>query len=235
MTVSSLEAQTSTSPSPLPAWQAGETVDSIEAQRLIDEGVAFSVQEISPQIAKRIKGSSLPDGVRGLTTSDLRYLQLLHVGPEGQIMKGEMIVNRRIAADVDSIFLKLYQAGYPIESMRLIDDFGANDEKSMRANNTSAFCYRSIVGSARLSKHSMGMAIDINPLYNPYFKYSKLQPRKADLSTLQPSTAKEYVDRTKEFPYKITRDDLAVKLFKQYGFKWGGDWANRKDYQHFEK
>ena len=113
--------------------------------------------------------------------------------------------------------------------MTLIDNYNADDELSMRANNTSCFNFRKVAGSKVLSKHSTGHAIDINPLYNPYFK------KRNGKIFYQPKTAKAYLNRNHKFPYKITKGDLCYKLFIQHGFKWGGDWKTVKDYQHFEK
>ena len=99
----------------------------------------------------------------------------------------------------------------------------------MRANNSSAFNFRYISGTKSLSRHSRGMAVDINPLYNPYVRY------RGSRTLVEPANAKPYVDRSKDFPYKIVKGDLCYRLFKKYGFTWGGDWKNSKDYQHFEK
>ena len=99
----------------------------------------------------------------------------------------------------------------------------------MRDNNSSCFCYRNIAGSTNLSKHARGLAIDINTLYNPYFKV-----RDDGSLFIQPATAGAYCERTLDFPYKIDHDDLCFKLFTEAGFEWGGDWVTRKDYQHFE-
>lgn len=114
---------------------------------------------------------------------------------------------------------------YPIERMRLIDDYGADDERSMRANNTSCFCYRTVGSSQKLSKHAQGLAIDMNPLYNPCVKGSRVQP----------STSLRYADRGRKFSYKIERGDLLWRLFTERGFRWGGSWRSLKDYQHFER
>jgi hypothetical protein len=113
--------------------------------------------------------------------------------------------------------------------MVLIDEYDADDEASMRANNTSAFNFRKSSGMRTLSKHSTGMAIDINPLYNPLVKHREGRTK------VYPSTAVPYIDRTQDFPYKIVKGDLCYRLFKKYGFSWGGDWKSSKDYQHFEK
>jgi hypothetical protein len=128
------------------------------------------------------------------------------------------------------IFSALYQAKYPIGRIRPISEYGNDDERSMRANNTSCYCYRVVEGSTKLSKHAQGLAIDVNPLYNPCVK------RKKDGTLLiQPATGKPYVDRSKSFKYKITTQDLCYRLFIQHGFRWGGAWRSLKDYQHFEK
>jgi len=95
----------------------------------------------------------------------------------------------------------------------------------MQANNTSCFNYRTVAGSKTLSKHAKGMAIDINPLENPYVKGSFIQP----------STATDYVDRNKDFPHKIDENDFCKEVFESFGFQWGGNWLTVKDYQHFEK
>ena len=146
------------------------------------------------------------------------------------LISSEMIVNQKIADDVLRIFQSLYENQYPIEKMVLIDEYGADDESSMNENNTSAFNYRTISGSSKLSNHSYGTAIDLNPKYNPYVKNA------SDGSVVcQPESGREYADRTKEFSYKIDTNDLAYKLFTQAGFTWGGNWNSVKDYQHFEK
>jgi hypothetical protein len=110
-----------------------------------------------------------------------------------------------------------------------VDAYGADDGRSMADNNSSAFNFRRMVGSSKLSKHSLGRAVDINPRYNPYVK------KVGDQLRVEPPEATPYVDRSKKFPYKITADDLCCHLFKAYGFTWGGDWHSLKDYQHFER
>lgn len=192
---------------------------------------SFYIEEISDDIKERIVGLSYPDYRQNdIDFDSLRYLHMLHYDFEGNIKEGEMICNEAIADDLIDIFSQLYEAEYPIEKIRLIDEYDADDEKSMRDNNSSAFCYRKIAGSQNLSKHSLGMAVDINTLYNPCVK-------KQDDGSLyiQPETAEKYADRTYDCPYYINHDDLCYQLFIQHGFQWGGDWDNPKDYQHFEK
>ena len=131
------------------------------------------------------------------------------------------------------ILEKLYDADYPIERMVLPDNYFADDEIMMRDNNSSSFNFRFISHTTVISKHGLGMAVDINTLYNPYHK----TVTNADGTTkevIEPATGEPYLDRTKSFDYKIEKDDLCYKLFTEKGFVWGGDWTDKKDYQHFE-
>lgn len=189
----------------------------------------FTVSEISDEIFARIDGKSYPKGCP-VPLSDLRYITVLHYDLDGNVVEGEMICNKSIANDLIEIFQALYDAKYPIERMRLIDEYDANDEASMTDNNTSCFCYRTIAGSTKISNHGLGLAVDINPLYNPYEKI-----RNDGSSFVQPEAGRPYTDRKKDFPMKIDRNDLCLKEFAKHGFTWGGDFTSIKDYQHFEK
>ncbi len=184
----------------------------------------FAIYELSDSIFSLMQGKSYPKSCK-VKREELRYLKVLHADAKGETHKGELVCNKMIADDLIAIFKKLYDAKYPIERMQLIDNFDADDERSMDANNTSSFCYRVVNGSSKLSNHSLGMAIDINPLYNPYVRNKKVQPKKGA----------PYINRTRTFPYKIERGDLLWKLFTERGFQWGGAWRSLKDWQHFEK
>lgn len=193
---------------------------------------AFFHTPIPDSVFVRMRGVSFPvKGAeqQGLHREDLHYIRILYYDYEGRVQRGELVANVLIADDLVDIFKRLYEAHYPIASVRLIDDFGADDERSMRANNTSCFCYRQIAGSSRLSKHARGLAIDLNPLQNPCVR------TRNGRTTVQPSTAKSYTNRTRAFKHKIDRNDLAYRLFREHGFTWGGAWKSLKDYQHFEK
>ena len=185
--------------------------------------------------------SPIPDGIFSImdgksfksdcTTGrdELRYLRILHKNASGETLVGEIVCHRMISAALLEIFRELYDASYPVESVRLIDYYDADDEKSMEADNSSSFNFRRVAGSKHLSDHAYGLAIDINPFYNPYYK------KYEDGHVLvQPVGGSPYLDRVASFPYKITEDDLCVRLFKEHGFEWGGDWQTCKDYQHFQ-
>lgn len=199
----------------------------LAASKVSTEG--FSVSEIPDAVFHRMEGKSYPKGCP-IKRSELRYLRLMYVDGRGTVKQGEMVCNKAIARDVLEIFEELYKHRYPIECIRLIDDFGADDERSMRANNSSCFCYRVVKRSRKLSAHARGMAVDINTLYNPCVRRSR-----TGKIIVQPSNATKYTDRKASFPYKIDRGDLAWRLFTSHGFKWGGAWRSAKDYQHFEK
>ena len=189
----------------------------------------FSVNAIPDSIFALMRGRSYKHDCT-IPRSSLRYILCLHRDDGGRSVVGEMVVNKAIAKDVVEIFRQLYEASYPIERMRLIDYWDADDERAMTANNSSSFNFRFISHTRKVSKHGMGMAIDINPLYNPYTK--TLRNGK---TIVEPAAGKPYLDRQREYKYKITRGDLCCRLFRKYGFRWGGDWKTMKDYQHFEK
>lgn len=189
----------------------------------------FSVAPLSDSLFARMQGKSYPEGCT-VARSDLRHVRVLHVDAQGRVHQGELVCNKAIAQDLLDIFRQLYQARYPIEKIRLIDDYEADDEQSMRDNNTSCFCYRTVSGTKKLSKHAQGLAIDINTRYNPWVR------KGADGRQLvSPSNGTPYADRRQTYPYKIVKGDLLYRLFIQHGFQWGGNWRTMKDYQHFEK
>lgn len=160
----------------------------------------FYISEIPDDIFEKMQGKSYKADCT-LPRENLRYIHVLHVGFDNQVHEGELVVNKDIA----------------------------DDEASMSDNNSSAFNFRFISHTTKISKHGMGMAVDINTLYNPYVKTVD-----GELS-IEPANGADYVDRSKDFSHKIDHDDLCYKLFTEHGFEWGGDWSHSKDYQHFEK
>ena len=189
----------------------------------------FFYVTLTDELKARITGMSYPAEGEPCRISydDLRYVRILYIDFDGAEQEGELMVNRRVADDVIDIFYKLYQKQYPLASVRLVDDYGqpGDDGDSMRANNTSAFCYRQVTGTSHLSWHSFGAAIDINPLQNPYMNKGRVSPEEA----------REYLDRKDRRPHMIDHSDYAYKVFTAHGWKWGGDWNGDKDYQHFYK
>lgn len=191
----------------------------------------FYYTELSEEIKNRITGISYPETEEELLISyeDLAYVHVIHYDFDGQVQEGELICNKTIAEDLVEIFKELYLAEYPIEEIALVDEYNGDDEASMAANNSSCFNYRVISGTTKISNHAYGLAIDINPLYNPYITGT------GENVKVQPANAADYTDREGAFLYKIDHDDLCYQLFIEHGFTWGGDWTSSKDYQHFEK
>lgn len=145
---------------------------------------------------------------------DVRY-----VGMDGLHHRGQIVVHQALAGDVREIFRELDSAAFPVYSVIPISHFGWSDDASINVNNTSAFNYRTVAGTRRLSMHAFGRAIDLNPYLNPY-----LTPGKKALRQYDPRT-----------PGTIVRGDACYMAFTKRGWTWGGDWKNEKDYQHFEK
>lgn len=190
------------------------------------EKAVFTSSKIPDSILKRMIGKSIPEKNRNdVNTDNLRYLQITYWGFDEKSHVGEMIVSKKVAQEILEIFKDVYEKKYPIEKMKLIDDYGADDEKSMQSNNTSAFCYRVVANTKTLSKHALGTAIDINPLYNPYVVGNYISP----------STGKKYADRSIVTKGTIKKGDALYNAFIKRGWSWGGNWKSKKDYQHFEK
>lgn len=227
-TISSIEPRHVLEFSEIQAMAAGDILDVSDLSKELLERLFYS-EELSPEVQQRIWNSSYQEN-DNISLDELRYLRVLHIGFDGETHIGELIVNQAIAEDIVEIMSELYKQGYPIEKMILIDEYGADDESSMSDNNTSAFNYREIAGSSKLSRHALGLAIDINPRYNPYVKGGEGGELK-----VSPANGTAYADRSQEFPYKIAEGDLCLQLFREHGFTWGGSWNSVKDYQHFEQ
>lgn len=212
-------------------WTAGTVLNEAEIELSGGLDALFRSEEINDNLFSRMWLKSWKENCP-LDRSELRYLKVLHRNADGKPQRGEMVVNAAIADKVTGIFRQLYNAGYRIERMVLVDNYNAEDEASMQANNSSSFNFRFISGTTKISKHGYGLAIDINPLYNPFVL------RQDDGSWhIEPVTGNAYAfdrENRQDIPYKIDHNDLAYKLFTEAGFEWGGDWTTRKDYQHFE-
>lgn len=201
--------------------------DSMQAngQNLSDK---FYYEEIPEDVKKRITGKSYGKNC-DVPYEELRYVRVLYWGFDEETHDGELIVNKAIAEDITDIFKELYEKKYPIERMVLVDEYDADDNTSMAADNTSAFNYRRVDGTDHLSLHSYGQAIDINPLYNPYVRGTQ------DKKIITPVNGAKYADRSLDCPYYIKKGDICYETFIKHGFTWGGEWKSQKDYQHFQK
>ena len=200
--------------------------NALEATEENRETSVFTSEFIPQDVLQKMIGNSIPEKSKDKVNIDeLSYLRITYWGFDEKSHVGEMVVNRKLANDVLDIFKEVYEKKYPIEKMKLIDEYGANDEKSMADNNTSAFCYRVVANTNTLSNHSKGASIDINPLYNPYIS-GKI---------ISPTNAKKYTDRSINEKGVIKKGDELYNAFIKRGWTWGGEWKSKKDYQHFEK
>jgi hypothetical protein len=156
--------------------------------------------------------------------AELRLLTLTHWGFDLQPRTGELVVHEDVAAHIVEVLRIAFHHHFPIERMELVDVYGGSDDRSVRANNTSAFNCRAVTGGTRWSEHAFGRAIDVNPVQNPYVR--------SDGSVLDPAST-PYVDRSRDDPGMIHDGDAVVRAFAAIGWGWGGHWSSTKDYQHF--
>jgi hypothetical protein len=155
--------------------------------------------------------------------SQLRAVDVRHFGYDGAVHTGRLIVAADRAQAIVAIFRDLYAARFPIQRMEPIDVYGGDDNRSMDANNTSAFNCRAVTGGTGWSEHAYGRAIDVNPFVNPYVRGG----------TVLPPRAARYADRSRREPGMIHAGDAVVDAFAARGWSWGGYWTSLKDYQHF--
>jgi poly-gamma-glutamate synthesis protein (capsule biosynthesis protein) len=204
---------------------------TILATAFINAKFSAKIYPITSQIKKRmIEGNSYRAGCP-TSLKELRYIKLTYIGFDNKEHIGELIVNKAVANDVVNIFRELYDIKYPIRKMELVSKYNGSDFASIEADNTSAFNCRFVEGTRKWSNHSFGKAIDINPIENPYVSKSGHTSHKKSYAFVK------RVRKNNTPPYKamILKNDKIVKIFKKYGWRWGGDWRCCKDYQHFDK
>jgi len=166
--------------------------------------------------AEAFAGKEIPEGVR----TELMLIDVPHLSFDGTLQQGQLVVHKAVADEVQEIFYKLLEMRFPIQQIVPISRYGWDDNASMAANNTSAFNCRFIYGMNKLSNHSYGRAIDLNPMLNPYMQIDGVSvPPGVVYDPSKPGTVTEEI----------------VGLFESYGWQWGGHWQERTDYQHFEK
>lgn len=184
-------------------------------------------QEIPDAIATLMNGRSYKEGCP-VQLKDLRYISVSHWGYDNKVHVGHMVVHAKLADELLEIFKEIFDHQFPIERMELVDIYDADDDRSMSANNSSCFCFRPNTTTPGIfSNHSYGIAIDINPLVNPYVKGERVLPE----------GGKAYLDRSVTYLGGITdsADNICYKAFTSRGYHWGGSWPDRQDYQHFSK
>ena len=219
-------------PTPEPTEEPTPTPDPFRDEAVTESktNAAFWYCKPTEALKSYVIGMSYPEDPKDapVKLDDLRYVHILYVDFDGEEHEGALLVHKKVAKDVIEIFEALYDAQYPLRSVKLLDDSGKpfDDGPSMSADNTSAYCCRKVTGKSYFSRHSYGTAIDVNPVENPYVKPG---------GSFSPKESEPYLDRTNLRPGMITEDDLCYKLFTQHGWKWGGHFKGEPDYQHFSK
>ena len=192
----------------------------------VAEATAFHgrAERIDAATRERMTGVSWRRGCP-VGLDELRLLRVSHWGFDGGVHRGRLVVNRDAAAGMLGTMRTLFRLHYPIRQMRLVDGYGADDRRSMAADNTSAFNCRTVAGSGGVwSEHAYGRALDLNPLENPYVTES---------GYVSPPAGAPYADRSQRAQGLIHRGGPVVAAFAAAGWQWGGNWSWPKDYQHF--
>lgn len=185
----------------------------------------FGSRALTPGLRQKIQSTTWHEGCP-VPPADLRELSVSYWNFGGKPVTGTLVAHKDVAAELADNFRDLFRHGFLIERMEPVENFRGSDDRSMEANNTSAFNCRDVTGQpGKFSNHSWGRAIDINPLTNPYVR----------AQTVLPPQGRLFLDRMRAYPGVILADSFIVKLFEKRGWTWGGNWQDRKDYQHFEK
>ena len=199
--------------------------------------------EIPEEIKDKMRGKSYKEeyaSIVGITWDDLRYCQIPYIDFNGNRQIGEMILNKSVAEDALDIFEELYNIGYPIEKMRLIDEYNASDYQSIEDNNTSAFNMRGTNGSeitpGNVSNHSKGVCIDINPQMNPWIDGDTGQGTHENAREYWNRDYTQWSNETAKKAY-IGEDSEIYRIFTAHGWRWlgGGKESGNSDTQHFDK
>ena len=186
-------------------------------------GFDGSVERLSPKLRERMTGKSWHEGCP-VGLGRLRVLHLSHWDFDGDRRRGNLVVHERYARGMVAVMRRLFDQRFPIRRMELIDRYGADDHRSMGADNTSAFNCRFVNGTDRWSMHAYGKAIDINPRENPYVSGSYVSP----------AEGRPYADRSDHRKGMIHRHGPVVGVMDRLiGWEWGGLWPGPTDYQHF--
>ena len=159
--------------------------------------------------------------------SQLRLLTVTHWGFDGHVHTGQLVVNEDAAAPLERVFRRLYALRFPIRHMRLSDIYGkvpadGDVTASMECRQAVPSPCSGGSGTGSWSMHAYGLAVDINPVENPYVGCGQTRDK----------TAVSYMNRSHVRPGMVTPAVLAA--FRSVGWGWGGSWSgSTKDYMHF--
>jgi hypothetical protein len=186
-----------------------------------------AVLPISAALCTEMKAHRVLNPGAPLGCDRLRLVTFGYVGFDGQPRSdGELVVMDAVADYVLRIFAQLRGLRFPIASAKQMNHYEGDDDASMAANNTSALNVRPVAGSRTISLHAYGVAIDLNPIQNPYVT------RSGRTASAEPAAGRDYLARK---PARPGMAETVVQVFAEQGFaEWGGAWNNPVDYQHFQ-
>ena len=180
---------------------------------------AFTVEPVTRETVRATWNEECP-----LHFDELSLLTLTYWNFEEEVTTGRLVTNTAVVDDVVAAFAGLFEIGFPIERLALVDEYDGDDKAAMRANVTSSFNCRYVDGTERWSNHAFGLAIDINPLINPWAREGNVLPLEGT----------QYADRGVVLPGMINIGDAAITVFSKLGWSWGGVWQSA-DYMHFSQ
>lgn len=188
----------------------------------------FTTNDLPSKIIENMKQKNIWVAECPVKLEQLKLLELVHFNFNEEIKTGQMVVFGGMAEKTINVFKELFDLKFPINQIKLIDEYDGNDELSMTDNNSSCFNYRKITGSDIISIHSYGLAIDINPVQNPYLVIDK---KNCSIEVF-PKEGINFLNRHNQRPGMV---EPIINIFKKYGFDvWGGYWNDPIDYHHFQ-
>lgn len=195
---------------------------------------APAISPVSSERCDSMKAARVLNEGAPVACARLRLLRFSYLDFDGKVHDdGEIMVLDAVAEPVRDIFATLFKRKFPIARAQLLDHYLGDDEKSMADNNTSGFNHRPVAGGGAVSLHAYGVAIDLNPVQNPYIRFDD-----QGQAVFHPASSSRYANRLAARPSKPYRPGMAeevVEIFASHGFLgWGGDWDTPIDYQHFQ-
>jgi hypothetical protein len=188
---------------------------------------AADVSPISSAFCEDMKNHKTLTSHAPVGCGRLASVKFSYFGFDGRVHDdGEIVVLDAVAARVGRIFDRLLQLRFPLAKARPIDRYEGDDDASMADDNTSSFNDRPVAGGTSLSMHAYGLAIDLNPVQNPFLEGVGAARR------VSPKGGEKYLDRAELRPGMA---ETVIDVFADNGFLiWGGDWHDPIDYQHFQ-
>jgi hypothetical protein len=189
-----------------------------------------SIEPLPQPVQAQLRSAGVWHRACPVAMSDLRLLTVSHRDFRGRTQTGQLVVNRAAAAPLARVFRQLYRLHFPVRHLQLDDAYGPRRDRPRDGDVSGSFECRQAVpspctggrGTGTWSMHAFGLAVDINPVENPYVGCGQSRDR----------AAQRFRDRSIHRRGMVTRRVIAA--FRSIGWGWGGAWSgNTKDYMHF--